>query len=277
MPDITTEQMFAALRDSQIHRETWVETFGIDEHQIDFEIDDNFIDWLEKLGVFDDIDLADLWYRWYWNIELRASLSDFGDFLQNGIPRSELTTERWEQEVRPSLTFRRLAEWMAERIGPPSFAPMNIAGRNCGPAGAFLGIAETVAVVSPGPEFPPRSPILNRLRGKDLKRVWERLTRYTADHLPNLVFPYKKYGDAVLFAALLLGWIVIMTAPLARFWAIPLIAACAWLGRWGIRLGRSGDPLPPHIKTFRDLALVMSETINGLEPTRTTSTHARRD
>lgn len=270
MPTLTTEQMFAALRDSQIHREMWVETFGIDEHQIDFEIDDNFIDWLEKLGVYDDFDFQYLWYRWNRNIELRASPFDFYDFLQNGIPNSELTTARWEQEVRPLLTFRRLAEWMAERIGPPSFIPINIACRNCGPAGAFLGIAETVAVVSPGPEFPPRSPILNRPRSKDLKRVWERLTRYTAERLPKLVFPYKKYGDAVLLAALVLGWIVIMTAPLSRFWAMPLIAACVWLGRWGIRLGRSGDPLPSHIKTFRELAYVMSETINGPEPTRST-------
>jgi len=179
--------------------------------------------------------------------------------------------EQWERDVKPTLTFRNMARLLAEHSIVPSFAPINVAGRMCGPAGAFMGIIDTISGISPGLRFAPSNRILDHVPRSELECVWQRLNLHVSGALPKLRFPYKSIGDAFLLAAILVGFAGGMILGFSEQFvlAVALVFRCIVAGRWGAKLSRSGDPLPPDIKTFRDLAYVMSDIMNCPESART--------
>jgi hypothetical protein len=254
----TAEQVFAALR------HYFVDAFGVDEVECSFGIDDNFFVWIESLSFYDEIDFADVLWRWQqeWGIELAHS--DFTEFLSAGISRQLLTSGRWEQDAKPLLTFRRLSQWLADRIEVPSLAPINIAGRDCGPAGAFVGIAEVVDRLAPGVRFPPQSRIGDHIRGKHLRQLWSRLNLRVDGKLPPLDRPYWNPGRLLIAATYAMLLVVIgLTGANYYEW---LSVAFVLLNGVGLRVSCSWDPLPPQIKTFRDLAYLMSDIMNRPDP-----------
>lgn len=273
MTTVTPEQVLRVLP------QVWVDQLGIHAVEVDYRPDDNLIDWLEQVGVLDDIDLADLPYRWRSDLGLVATNSDFVEFLNQGIVNRRELAVRWEADVKPRLTFRRLAEWIAARTPMPSFEPVSIAGRECRPAGAFYGVVATVQNMHwwQPLRIGPSQRLRDHLRGKLLDQVWRRLNLYCNGDLGHLQFPFARLGGSITVAAFLsaiIGSLALVAADKA-ICITALVPACFFVGAGGIRMIHAGDPLPRHIQTFRDLACevagLMHPAAQSSAPPRSTS------
>ncbi|MBL8852248.1 MAG: hypothetical protein JNG89_21425, partial [Planctomycetaceae bacterium] len=186
MPKLTEEQAMVGLR------QIWQDVIGRPK---DLEIpnaDDNIVDFMRDSRHFDSLDEVDFVIGMHTFFGEKVTDKDVINWFSGEIrdPFAK-NFEQWERDIKPTLTFGRLAQWICERASAPSFAPINIAGRNCGPAGAFFGIETTVEELAPGVRFPPRTPILNRLRGNQLELVWNRLNAYASGGLPDLHFRHR--------------------------------------------------------------------------------------
>ena len=141
-----SEWMIAAV--SKHLSEIWVDGLGIDRREAPVDPNTNVVDWLKSLGgIWEEIDLADFFFRWKRDFGFTASDAEFR-LLFEGDPES---AQKWIElgDYRPELTMRGLAEWIVARIDVPTYSPVNVAGRTCGPAGAFFGIQELAQRIDP--------------------------------------------------------------------------------------------------------------------------------
>lgn len=265
MPRLTQEQALAGLQS------IWQEVCGHPKDAGIPQAEDNVVDFWRDSRHFDSLDDVDFLLRVSALCGESVSDEDVVHWFHGGFDDPyDRDFEQWERDVKPTLTFGRLAQWISERASAPSFAPMNVAGRVCGPAGAFCGIAETIDTLAPGERFPPRTPILGRLTGCQLEMVWNRLSVYACGKLPDLKFPHRRVGNALVLAAGFVG--LAGTISLVAFghpaWLLVWLPWCAFAVWGALKFSISGDPLPPEIRTFRDLAYAMSGIMNGPETVR---------
>lgn len=261
MPGLTDEQALAGLID------LWRNLTGLSIEDCPIDADDNFIDVYQR-DWDHDLDVSLIPSRMRRDLGVDASDDEFFRLMSGQYEWA--WGEEWERDVKPTLTFRRVASWIVDHIEMPSFEPMNVAGRRCGPAGAFGGIAATIQEVAPGARFPPRTPILSRVRGGTLERVWDRLNMYASGKLPALSFPNRRVGEAFALAATFVGIAVAigLVASGAAAWLLAWLPACVVAVCAAFKFSMSGDPLPADLRTFRDLAYTMSAIMNGPEPVR---------
>jgi hypothetical protein len=168
-------------------------------------------------------------------------------------PLGEWGSARWEDQVAPRLTFASLLQFIHERT--PKFEPVEIAGHRCASAGVFLALRQIVENrCGVRTRFAPSTPIRDVLRGRRLRRLWERLGWWTDGGIAPLSKPWER--------PFRLAWLALFSLPCHWLtWRASLgwvagVLILEWLTRWWIaeRIDRAVNPLPPNLTTFRDLA-----------------------
>jgi hypothetical protein len=180
--------------------------------------------------------------------------------------------EDWETLIKPRLTCRHLGEWLWQWLPPVTFDPVNIAGHECGPAGAFLGLEALAKHITPNVDrFSPSCCVLDRLQGTSLRRFWGQLRLLTGIELPELVNANAVLVQRSIVNSLWLALAVIVSSLLLLNPNVPFGLAMALLFAWLASIpkilatfafacwwGPSYRTLPWNIVTFRDLANCVS-------------------
>ena len=184
--------------------------------------------------------------------------------------------EEWEEQVAPTLTVRRFAEYLARKVPGTSFAPRTIFGRPCAEAGVFLGLASCPEVG--GRRIAPSTPLTNALSESRLEGLWKRAEWISGQRLPQLpghddLFcfspPAVGLANAVFWAVLLpllLVFLGLLATTLANvgwdWWFVGLVLGglslaltcyIAHSARWAC-LMRTTPVTPEGVVTFGDLA-----------------------
>lgn len=234
------------------------DSFGIDSDELP-EPDERINEHLQRIGLWDDSDLLDLWFRCERTFGFDAAPQEFF-----GPPTADPV--EWERDIAPRLTYAALADFIAERAPVVSFDAVEIAGVRCAKAGAFLGLRNLAGHVDATiPRFAPSTPIRDCLRRSDLLLLWTRLTWMSGVPLPPLRTRWvdRACGLFVLaclgvfgggVAAVLFGAAAIVLHVLSLLkvsWTLLKIAE------------RLENPLPEGIATFGDLARRLADAENG--------------
>lgn len=213
---------------------------------------------LKRMDVWHDSDLFDLFRRCEKTFGFKVTPAEWKAFFEGGAADAA----DWERNVAPRMTYEALADFVIDRTRAISFEPVEIAGRRCGPAGAFYGICEAAGQVLLKVErFAPSSSILRHLGRSRVETLWERLSWDRLDALPPLrrcwsdrfasgVFLWDFAMGAVGAAFLCAGEpdLTLLFAAFASLLLVPYLV-----------LRRLENPLPNGIVTFGDLARRLAE------------------
>lgn len=229
-------------------REAWENITGVDDP---FDDDTQIDTFMKADETWDEIDFADIFRGLERFFEFECSNDEWKDFF--GVEIAKRSLDEWDRTVAPRLTFRALANFIAERAPViASFAPITVLGRNCAPAGVFNGVQRLVVV----PRIAPSTRIIDVLRGHTLDNFWMRLRWMTEHSIPPLPDSWRSItgmAGCVGVMALLIGvtasW---FTSNLA--YTIPAVAIAILLYIAASMYKQQTNPLPPDIVTFRDLA-----------------------
>ena len=262
MKAVKSEAM-AKLRQQEVLnllRPVWVDALGIDEYEVSVCPEENLIDWLKALGLYEELDFADVIYRLHRQFGLKASSDEFREFFEGGAT----SDEEWERAVKPALTLGRFADWIVERTPSPSYAALRLLGTPCQEAGIFLAIQDIVRDVFPYlPAFGPSTEILRLLKGRKLDCVWSRLRFHSAGSLPELGWPFARCGSLLALAGCagaLISIFFVGHEPVLS--GIAFCIACAFVAL-GLKVARIGNPLPINISTFKDLSREMAKALKA--------------
>ncbi len=119
-------------------REAWEFATGIDEW---FDAETQIYAFMKADGSWDDLDLADIWFRLERFFGFTCSCEEWKDWFEFDVAKQNF--EEWKQNIAPKLTFGALAQFIAKRAPvTASFDPVPVFGRNCAAAGVFTGIQE---------------------------------------------------------------------------------------------------------------------------------------
>lgn len=239
-------------------RRVLVDALGIPEDEANVDSSTNFPDWLRSVDRFDLFDLVDLWHRLN-HFGLRASIIDFHSFFGGGADGKD----EWEATVKPRLTFGAICDWLSARMPMPDYAPIEICGLSCRRAGAYLAIQEVVLAEGIKPKFGPSTQVRRVLRGSRLWRVWGQLRLHSGLRLPGLDYPLAVVGLGMM-ALGCFGLATSILAILSLAGGSPLAQLVFWTTF--IAIGKvfstCGNPLPPGIVTFKDLATALDATLS---------------
>ena len=89
-------------------QQVWVDALEVDPDEVVTCPDRNMIDWLESLGVYDDLDFGYLYTSIRRHFGVTGTMGSFDRFLTGRF----LDKNNWERVVRPTLTLGRLADWI---------------------------------------------------------------------------------------------------------------------------------------------------------------------
>ncbi|MHB0954742.1 MAG: hypothetical protein ACYC0X_00040 [Pirellulaceae bacterium] len=236
----------------------WEHITGVDDP---FDADTRIDSYLKAAGCWEEMDLADVFRGMEKFFGFTCDDKEWTDFF--GVAIAHRSTREWESSVAPKLTFGSLAHFVAERATPQAtFDTISILGRNCAPAGVFLGIRQLVSQVAGARvEVFPGARIIDVIRGRTLDEVWSRLHWMTEHSIPRL----PRFWREVTGATGCLGCLAVVAAIIATCataeWAwiatlvlgalILHIAACGY--KW------LANPIPSQIVTFRDLSMMIAE------------------
>lgn len=243
-------------------RAIWEDFTGVDDTP--FEAETRIVAHLEATGVWDDVDLAVLF---------RAIEEFFGFSCGDewealfGFNVAERSMEEWERDVARVLTFGRLADFIASRAPViASFEPINMLGRECAPAGAFIGIRQVAAyALGPRVRFAPSSRVLDELCGADLDRFWSHLRWLSEDTIPELPAFWRtvtQYAGCTSVLAVLVA--VAFSVSTGALWLLAVIPFAVALNLAAYLYKRRVNPLPPGVVTFRDLSLLIVRSRTGM-------------
>ncbi|RIK65130.1 MAG: hypothetical protein DCC65_13185 [Planctomycetota bacterium] len=196
------------------------------------------------------------------------------------------STEDWEARYAPLFTFGRLAELVAHRVKLGQIQPLTILGATSRAAGAFRVIEQAVREIDPHVKpFAPSTPVLDRLRGCKLARLWARLRVHSANRIPPL--PTTAAGRIVGSAGGLCGIVIclmlygvlawqlgarlgIIGSNSTLKWILTFTLPCVilfFVSRLVMVVAERWQPrewlLPKGIVNFRDLAMLMSADRGG--------------
>lgn len=201
---------------------------------------------------------------------METPASEWAEFIGGGAD----SFEHWLADVAPRFTFGAIADFIAERAECVSFGPTTVLGTPDASVGAFLGVEQLARAVEPRLRpFGPSTPIRRRLRGPMLWAFWNRLRWMTEDRLPPLrdtTLQIQGMDLLVLLLAVvnLFAWCAALSY-LPRGMSPTVVALVVTLGIFGtttaLHLGGRFlaawlvNPLPPDVRTFRDLAEKLAE------------------
>ncbi len=240
-------------------QECWHDFFGTDDDEI-FDADMRIDQYLKEHDLWDDFDLYYLVKEIEEFFHFMCSEEEWKDLF--GINPPKNTVEEWEELVGQHLTFRVLAQFIAERALAISFRPVIVIDRECAPAGAFFGIQEVVKNVAPDSKrFAPSTKIIDVIRGKSLEKFWTQLKWFTRHEVPELSATWKNAEELGCLVGLLgvpAGILIyLLTENSLSFVLIPFVCALIW---WAFSSLYKNyvNPLPSGISTFRDLAMLIA-------------------
>lgn len=235
---------------------------------VPFQPDDRIDEHMQSLipswsgEEIDYSDLVDLYKSFQFCFRFKCTREEWSDYFRLKVYHDEY--EEWERLYAADFTYRRAAQFIAERVSAISFNPVNVIGRDCRPAGAFIGLQELVREVKQRPqEFGPSTRIRDVLKGNAFVYFWMKVRWITAQRAPDLSQNYQKMGTHVVF--IMLACVMIMGAILFSFRVDPLYyfySAFAVIPLWilvGFLMERRMNPLPADLQTFRDLAVLIAE------------------
>lgn len=265
--------------------------FGAAGTEEPFGADTRIDTYFEASGSFELIDVLDLEFRINAHFGEILGRGDW-DFL-SGWDRCQ-TAEEWEARFAPLFTFGRLAELICVRLRLDRVEPLNVLGASSLAAGAFRRIQAVVHKIDPrGRDFAPSTPILDRLRGARLRRVWASLRALSSNRVPPLPESRgERWGTrlrgtfgvclVVIAAGLVTSYLLNRIGGAASTslgaWLIAMIVfgntivgvlavgalILSVLMRWfGSRLEGPDSMLPPGVRTFRDLAELVAGDREG--------------
>ena len=182
--------------------------------------------------------------------------------------------KKWEQNVAPQLTVRKMAKWLARRAPGVSMAPVTVFGNRCRAAGIFRGLAKLPEVR--GRRVGPSTPLLDIIPPTLCASFWRRAEWVSGARMaalrdifrPSLLrSPAETLATVVMGAAIgavvLCGYgawhvaaehavLELLMAILGIFWLIVLLELPV-RARDAV-LDRFVSPLPEELQTFGDLA-----------------------
>ncbi len=207
-------------------------------------------------------DLVDLYKGLQCCFRFECSRKEWSDYFRLDI--YVVNYEEWERLYAGDFTYRRVAQFIADRATVISFEPVNAIGQVCGSAGAFYGIQELVREVKQRPqEFGPSTRIRDVLKGNAFVYFWMKVRWITAQRAPDLSQIYRRLGTHVVF--IMLASVMLMGAILFSYRVDPryyFYSAFAVIPLWilfGVLMERRMNPLPADLQTFRDLAVLIAE------------------
>lgn len=177
--------------------------------------------------------------------------------------------EKWQREVAPQFTVRKLTLLIARKARVPSFEPVTIFGSHCAPAGIFLGLCGLPEVG--GARYAPSTPLNVMKSSYSLRELWKRAEWINGVKLPKLqkrsVMRPRSAADAVQLAAFCLALpIAIGVGILFGRSGSDLLAVFSGVVAFVASLGigcrvadRIHNPLPEGIDCFGDLARLIVE------------------
>ncbi|QDT29352.1 hypothetical protein Enr10x_47040 [Gimesia panareensis] len=230
------------------------------DDRIDEHMQSRILKWASE--AIDYSDLVDLYKSLQYCFRFECTREEWSDCFRLDVYLDDY--EEWERLYAADFTFRRAAQFVAERATAISFEPVNIIGQECGPAGAFCGIQELVREVKKRPrEFGPSTRIRDVLKGNAFIFFWMKVRWITKQRAPKLSSSWLKLETNVVFimlaCLLCIGAIVfsLQKDPLYFFYSAFAVIPF-WILVGGL-MERLLDPLPPELQTFRDLAVWMAE------------------
>lgn len=242
-------------------QECWNSVLGLDDDEL-FYVDMRIDVYLKKNGLWDEFDLYYLVREIEEFFHFYCSKDEWYDLFGLNLPKN--SAEEWEELVGQHLTFRVLAQFIAEKAPVISFQPVTVIDRECAPAGAFYGIrevAKNAAVDSK--RFAPSAKIVDVLRGYELEKFWTQLRWFTSNEVPELSATWKSAGELGCLVGLLavpVGILIyLLTENSLSFYIIPFVCALIW---WAFSSLYKNyvNPLPSGISTFRDLAMLIANS-----------------
>ena len=214
--------------------------------------------------------------RWYVWLKLKAGAN---------LPKRQRQEfwEKWKRDVAPTITVRRLAEYIARHAPAISFEPVAVLGRNCSTAGVFEGLCGCPEVNSM--RVAPSTPLRELGGSSKICDFWARAEWSSGVALPpvrrlRLWSPRSVYEHvrmvilAIIAFAVFFSTIILMAALLDpdmsavesnSFFggAVGFAAGALVLLGFNVLLERMHNPLPAEVGTFGDLARLIDRRRRG--------------
>lgn len=241
--------------------EAWPNFTAVDDP---FDADTRIDAYLKENGCWDELDFADVFRGIERFFGFKCPHKEWTDFF--GIDIASRSVAEWEAVVGPTLTFGSLARFIAARVTPlASFDPISIFGRECSPAGAFIGIQQVVNKVTKSRlQFGPSTRISEILRGRNLHAFWTQMLWMTKHSLPQLPTIWRNVteltgclGVLAVVGASIVAWK--MSNPA---WTITTLLGALFLDCMAWTYKQFTNPLPTQIVTFRDLSMFVANNRN---------------
>lgn len=89
--------------------------------------------------VNDELDIMDVWYRLSKDFGFDASQAEWTEFCGLSGARAHDKAE-WDAWAEQNFTFGKLTEFVRKRVPADPIEPLNLLGRPCAPAGAFVRV-----------------------------------------------------------------------------------------------------------------------------------------
>ncbi|WP_417381276.1 hypothetical protein [Gimesia sp.] len=239
--------------------ECWCDAMGTDST---FDAETRVDLHMKADELWDEIDLADIFYRFEKQFDFDCTLEEWDQELGLGFGGPFLSVEEWERDVAPKFTFGAIARFIQKRaINTVSFEPVTVIHRECGPAGAFYGIEQLFGKLPYEERFGPSTKIIDVLRGRNLNRFWSELWWRTEFAIPRLS---NSWRDIDGWGCLIGGLAIVAAIPisiLTENYLYLFVMAVFAFATWYIALLWQywTNPLPPELQTFRDLAVLIAE------------------
>ena len=251
-PKYTEPQLLCGLR------EVWRCMTGADAP---FDASTRIDVYMKSIGEWEEMDFGDVFRTCERFFGFACSDAEWSNLI--GFQFAKRSFEEWERTVAPKLTFGALAQFISNRVEAVSLRPTKMLGRECRPAGVFLGV-HSLANRGRGTShhFGPSTPIISELRGHALDDFWTQLRWITQHNIPELPSFWREITQHIfLFGCL--GVIAALVATLVTRDVMFFVVAGA-VAVVGYVLAsvfkHLTNPLPSEIVTFRDLSILISNS-----------------
>lgn len=239
--------------------ECWCDAMGTDST---FDAETRVDLHMKADDLWDEIDLADIFFRFEKQFDFEATLEEWDQELGLGFGGPFLSVEEWERDVAPKFTFGAIARFIQKRaVNTVWFEPVMVIDRECAAAGAFRGIEQLFEKLPYVDRFGPSTKIIDVLRGRNLNRFWSELWWRTGYGIPRLSDSWR----GIEGWGCLIGGLAFVTAIpisiLTENYVYLILGTLLSFTAWYIALlwQYLTNPLPPELQTFRDLAVMIAD------------------
>ena len=180
--------------------------------------------------------------------------------------------DRWQREISPRITIRKLAELISRKAQVPSFEPITLFGSRCEPAGVFVGLCGLPEAGSL--RCAPSTPLRVMRSSSRIRMLWQRAAWINGVPLPALEGPSAKRLRSAADLAMLTTYCLALPIAFgvgffASQFGYSLLTGLSGLAALvgALLLGehvadRLHDPLPQGVEQFGDLARLIAKQRN---------------